>query len=159
MLVGINLLREGLDIPEVSLIAILDADKEGFLRSSRSLIQTIGRAARNVNGRVIMYADSITDSMKIAIDETNRRRGIQEKYNEENNITPRSIVKEISEVIHSKETKEMTKKYREKKKHSKAEKEKLLASIEAEMKQAAKQLNFERAAELRDILYELRDEN
>ena len=159
MLVGINLLREGLDIPEVSLIAILDADKEGFLRSSRSLIQTIGRAARNVNGRVIMYADSITDSMKIAIDETNRRRGIQEKYNEENNITPRSIVKEISEVIHSKETKEMTKKYREKKKHSKAEKEKLLASIEAEMKQAAKQLNFERAAELRDILYELRDDN
>ena len=159
VLVGINLLREGLDIPEVSLIAILDADKEGFLRSSRSLIQTIGRAARNVNGRVIMYADSITDSMKIAIDETNRRRGIQEKYNEENNITPRSIVKEISEVIHSKETKEMTKKYREKKKHSKAEKEKLLASIEAEMKQAAKQLNFERAAELRDILYELRDDN
>ena len=159
VLVGINLLREGLDIPEVSLIAILDADKEGFLRSSRSLIQTIGRAARNVNGRVIMYADTITDSMKIAIDETNRRRSIQEKYNEENSITPRSIVKEISEVIHSKETKEMTKKYREKKKHSKSEKEKLLASIEAEMRQAAKQLNFERAAELRDILYELRDEN
>ncbi|MBR3252305.1 MAG: excinuclease ABC subunit UvrB [Erysipelotrichaceae bacterium] len=159
VLVGINLLREGLDIPEVSLIAILDADKEGFLRSSRSLIQTIGRAARNVNGRVIMYADMITDSMKIAIDETNRRRSIQERYNEENNITPRSIVKEISEVIHSKETKEMTRKYRDKKKHSKAEKEKLLASIEAEMKQAAKQLNFERAAELRDILYELRDEN
>ena len=159
VLVGINLLREGLDIPEVSLIAILDADKEGFLRSSRSLIQTIGRAARNVHGRVIMYGDTITDSMKIAIDETNRRRGIQEKYNEENNITPRSIVKEISEVIHSKETKDMTKKYREKKKHSKAEKAKLLASIEAEMRQAAKQLNFERAAELRDILYELRDEN
>ena len=159
VLVGINLLREGLDIPEVSLIAILDADKEGFLRSSRSLIQTIGRAARNVNGRVIMYADTITDSMKVAIDETNRRRSIQEKYNEENNITPRSIVKEISEVIHSKETKDMTRKYREKKKHSKAEKEKMLASIEAEMRQAAKQLNFERAAELRDILYELRDEN
>ena len=159
VLVGINLLREGLDIPEVSLIAILDADKEGFLRSSRSLIQTIGRAARNVHGRVIMYGDTITDSMKIAIDETNRRRSIQEKYNEENNITPRSIVKEISEVIHSKETKDMTKKYREKKKHSKAEKAKLLASIEAEMRQAAKQLNFERAAELRDILYELRDEN
>lgn len=159
VLVGINLLREGLDIPEVSLIAILDADKEGFLRSSRSLIQTIGRAARNIHGRVIMYGDTITDSMKIAIDETNRRRSIQEKYNEENNITPRSIVKEISEVIHSKETKDMTKKYREKKKHSKAEKAKLLASIEAEMRQAAKQLNFERAAELRDILYELRDEN
>ena len=159
VLVGINLLREGLDIPEVSLIAILDADKEGFLRSSRSLIQTIGRAARNVHGRVIMYADTITDSMRIAIDETNRRRGIQEKYNAEHNITPRSIVKEISEVIHSKETKEMTKKYREKKKHSKADKERLLASIEAEMRQAAKQLNFERAAELRDILYELRDES
>ncbi|MBQ2583182.1 MAG: UvrB/UvrC motif-containing protein, partial [Erysipelotrichaceae bacterium] len=127
-------------------------------RSSRSLIQTIGRAARNVNGRVIMYADSITDSMKTAIDETNRRRSIQERYNEEHNVTPRSIVKEISEVIHSKETKEMTMKYRQKNRHTKAEKEKLMASIEAEMRQAAKQLNFERAAELRDILYELRDE-
>ena len=159
VLVGINLLREGLDIPEVSLIAILDADKEGFLRSSRSLIQTIGRAARNVNGRVIMYADNITDSMKKAIDETNRRRAIQEKYNLENNITPRSIVKEISEVIHSKETKEMVKQYTKKHKHTKAEKEKMMASIEKEMRQAAKQLNFERAAELRDILYELKDEN
>ena len=159
ILVGINLLREGLDIPEVSLIAILDADKEGFLRSSRSLIQTIGRAARNVNGRVIMYADTITDSMKTAIDETNRRRGIQIEYNEKNNITPKSIVKEISEVIHSKETKEMSKKFMMKNKHSKAEKQKLMAQIEAEMKQAAKQLNFERAAELRDILYEIRDEN
>ena len=158
VLVGINLLREGLDIPEVSLIAILDADKEGFLRSSRSLIQTIGRAARNVHGRVIMYADKITESMQIAIDETNRRRNIQEKYNEENNVTPKSIVKEINEVIHSKETLEMSKKYRQKNKHTKAEKEKMMASIEAEMKQAAKQLNFERAAELRDILYELRDE-
>ena len=158
VLVGINLLREGLDIPEVSLIAILDADKEGFLRSSRSLIQTIGRAARNVHGRVIMYADKITESMQIAIDETNRRRNIQEKYNEENNVTPKSIVKELNEVIHSKETLEMSKKYRQKNKHTKAEKEKMMASIEAEMKQAAKQLNFERAAELRDILYELRDE-
>ena len=158
VLVGINLLREGLDIPEVSLIAILDADKEGFLRSSRSLIQTIGRAARNVHGRVIMYADKITESMQIAIDETNRRRYIQEKYNEENNVTPKSIVKELNEVIHSKETLEMSKKYRQKNKHTKAEKEKMMASIEAEMKQAAKQLNFERAAELRDILYELRDE-
>ena len=159
VLVGINLLREGLDIPEVSLIAILDADKEGFLRSSRSLIQTIGRAARNVHGRVIMYADTITDSMQKAIDETNRRRTIQQKYNEEHNITPRSIVKEISEVISSKETKEMTKKYRSKHKHSKAEKQAMIASIEKEMKQAAKQLNFERAAELRDILYELKDED
>ncbi len=158
ILVGINLLREGLDIPEVSLIAILDADKEGFLRSSRSLIQTIGRAARNVHGLVIMYADNITESMQTAIDETNRRRSIQQKYNSEHNITPKSIVKELNEVIHSKETLEMSKKYRQKHKHSKAEKEKMMASIEAEMKQAAKQLNFERAAELRDILYELRDE-
>ena len=159
VLVGINLLREGLDIPEVSLIAILDADKEGFLRSSRSLIQTIGRAARNVNGRVIMYADEITDSMKTAIDETNRRRSIQIAYNEKNNITPRSIVKEIGEVIHSKETKEMSKKFMMKKSHTKAEKQKLMAQIETEMRQAAKELNFERAAELRDILYEIRDEN
>ena len=158
VVVGINLLREGLDMPEVSLIAILDADKEGFLRSSRSLIQTIGRAARNVNGRVIMYADDMTDSMKKAIDETNRRRNIQVKYNEDNHITPRSIVKELNEVIHSKETKEMSKKYMMKNKHTKAEKQKLMAQIEAEMKQAAKQFNFERAAELRDILYEIRDE-
>ena len=158
VLVGINLLREGLDIPEVSLIAILDADKEGFLRSSRSLIQTIGRAARNEHGRVIMYADTMTDSMKTAIDETNRRRSIQEKYNAEHNIVPKSIVKEISEVIHSKETQEMSRKYREKTHHTKAEKEKMMASIEVEMRQAAKELNFERAAELRDILYELGDE-
>ena len=159
VLVGINLLREGLDMPEVSLIAILDADKEGFLRSSRSLIQTIGRAARNVNGRVIMYADDMTDSMKKAIDETNRRRSIQVKYNEDNNITPKSIVKELNEVIHSKETKEMSKKFMMKNKHTKAEKQKLMAQIEVEMKQAEKQLNFERAAELRDILYEIRDED
>ena len=159
VLVGINLLREGLDMPEVSLIAILDADKEGFLRSSRSLIQTIGRAARNVNGRVIMYADNITDSMKTAIDETNRRRKIQIDYNDRNNIIPKSIVKELNEVIHSKETKEMSKKFMMKNKHTKAEKAKLMAQIEAEMKQAAKELNFERAAELRDILYEIREEN
>ena len=158
VLVGINLLREGLDIPEVSLIAILDADKEGFLRSSRSLIQTIGRAARNVHGKVIMYADEITDSMKTAIDETNRRRGIQEDYNIKNNIVPKSIVKELSEVIHSKETKEMAKKFMGKNKHSKAERLRLMDSIEKEMKQAAKELNFERAAELRDMLYEIRDE-
>jgi excinuclease ABC subunit B len=158
VLIGINLLREGLDIPEVSLICILDADKEGFLRSSRSLIQTIGRAARNEHGRVIMYGDQITDSMRIAIDETNRRRSIQERYNEENHIIPHSVKKELNEVIHSKETREMSKKYAQKKKHTKAEKEKMMASIEAEMRQAAKPLNFERAAELRDILYELRDE-
>ena len=159
VLVGINLLREGLDIPEVSLIAILDADKEGFLRSYRSLVQTIGRAARNVNGRVIMYGDTITESMQKAIDETNRRRTIQQKYNEDHNIVPKSITKEISEVISSKETKEMSKKYRSKHKHTKQEKQAMIASIEKEMKQAAKQLNFERAAELRDILYELRDED
>ena len=158
ILVGINLLREGLDIPEVSLIVILDADKEGFLRSSRSLIQTIGRAARNEHGRVIMYGDQMTESMQKAIAETQRRRTIQEAYNEEHGITPRSIHKELNEVIHSKETQEMSRKYRQKSRHSKAEKEQMMASIEAEMRQAAKQLNFERAAELRDILYELRDE-
>ena len=158
VLIGINLLREGLDIPEVSLIAILDADKEGFLRSSRSLIQTIGRAARNEHGRVIMYADVMTDSMSQAINETARRRQIQEAYNKENNIIPRSIRKELNEVIHSKDTREMSMKYRQKHTHTKKEKEKMMASIEAEMRQAAKQLNFERAAELRDILYELRDE-
>ena len=158
VLVGINLLREGLDLPEVSLIAILDADKEGFLRSERSLIQTIGRAARNANGRVIMYADKITDSMEKAITETNRRRTIQDAYNKEHGITPKTIVKELNEVIRSKETKEMASKFRGKKKHSKAEKEKLMASIEKEMREAAKALNFERAAELRDILYELKDE-
>ncbi|MBP1529565.1 MAG: excinuclease ABC subunit UvrB, partial [Erysipelotrichaceae bacterium] len=152
VLIGINLLREGLDIPEVSLIAILDADKEGFLRSSRSLIQTIGRAARNEHGRVIMYADVMTDSMSQAINETARRRQIQEAYNKENNIIPRSIHKELNEVIHSKETREMSMKYRQKHTHTKKEKEKMMASIEAEMRQAAKQLNFERAAELRDIL-------
>jgi len=158
VLVGINLLREGLDIPEVSLIAILDADKEGFLRSSRSLIQTIGRAARNVNGHVIMYADNMTDSMQKAIDETNRRRNIQQAYNLQHNITPKTIVKQIQETIHSKETREMSKKFLKKSKHTKAEKQALMTSIEAEMKQAAKAMNFERAAELRDMLYEIRDE-
>ena len=159
VLVGINLLREGLDIPEVSLIAILDADKEGFLRSTRSLIQTIGRAARNEHGRVLMYADKMTDSMKQAIDETNRRRGIQEAYNKKNNIVPKSIIKPITETIHSKETREMSKKFMTKHTHSKADKAKLMASIEKEMREAAKELNFERAAELRDILYEIKDEN
>ena len=157
-MVGINLLIEGLDLPEVSLIAILDADKEGFLRSERSLIQTIGRAARNVNGRVIMYADTITDSMRKAIDETNRRRKIQDDYNKANSITPRSVVKELNETIHSKETKEMTSKYLKKKHHTKADREKLIATMEREMKEAAKALNFERAAELRDMIYEIRNE-
>ena len=133
------------------------ADKEGFLRSDRSLIQTIGRAARNANGRVIMYADKMTDSMNKAISETERRRKIQENYNLVNHITPKTVIKSVNEVIHSKETKEMASKYLKKKIHSKKEKDKLLAQLEKEMHQAAKNLDFERAAELRDALYELRD--
>lgn len=158
VLIGINLLREGLDIPEVSLIAILDADKEGFLRSERSLIQIIGRAARNSNGRVIMYADTITQSMNKAIEETKRRRNVQIAYNEEHGITPTTIRKEIHEAMHSVETKEMSKKYMSKKKVNKKEKEKLITGLEKEMKEAAKVLDFERAAELRDMLMELRSE-
>ena len=159
VLIGINLLREGLDIPEVSLIAILDADKEGFLRSERSLIQIIGRAARNAQGKVIMYADTITDSMRKSIDETNRRRAIQEAYNKEHNITPKTIIKDVQEVMHSKETQQMTANYLKKKnKMSKKEKDKLLSQLEKEMKLAAKALDFERAAELRDMLIELRNE-
>lgn len=159
VLIGINLLREGLDIPEVSLIAILDADKEGFLRSERSLIQIIGRAARNAQGKVIMYADTMTDSMRKSIDETNRRRAIQEAYNKEHNITPKTIIKDVQEVMHSKETQQMTANYLKKKnKMSKKDKDKLLSQLEKEMKQAAKALDFERAAELRDMLIELRNE-
>ncbi len=153
VLVGINLLREGLDIPEVSLVAIMDADKQGFLRSERSLIQTIGRAARNANGHVIMYADTISDSMKIAIEETERRRKIQQNYNKEHNITPKTIIKEIREVVSNiKET--------EKKeiKMTKQEKQNLMIKIETEMKEAAKNMDFERAMELRDILFELKSE-
>ncbi|MBM6617221.1 excinuclease ABC subunit UvrB [Bacillus sp. RD4P76] len=161
VLVGINLLREGLDIPEVSLVAILDADKEGFLRSERSLIQTIGRAARNENGHVIMYADRITNSMEIAINETKRRRETQEAYNLEHGITPKTIQKNIRDVIRatvaaeSEEQYELTPKLS---KLSKPEREKLIASLEVEMKEAAKALNFERAAELRDLLLELKAE-
>ena len=159
VLIGINLLREGLDIPEVSLIAILDADKEGFLRSERSLIQIIGRAARNAHGKVIMYGDHITDSMRKALDETNRRRSIQIAYNEEHGIVPKTIIKPIHEVVRSKETQEMTAKYMNRKtKIGKKDKEKLLANIEKEMREAAKVLDFERAAELRDILLELQNE-
>ena len=158
VLIGINLLREGLDIPEVSLIAILDADKEGFLRSERSLIQIIGRAARNSNGRVIMYADTMTGSMERAISETQRRRKIQMAYNEEHGITPTTIKKEIHESMHSVETKEMSKKYLSKKKITKKEKEKLIQNLEKEMKEAARVLDFERAAELRDMLMELSSE-
>lgn len=160
VLVGINLLREGLDIPEVSLVAILDADKEGFLRSERSLIQTIGRAARNSNGHVIMYADKITDSMKKAIDETKRRRSIQEAYNEKHGITPKTIVKKIPELIRATHVAEEEETYLTKvtkgKKLTKAELEKLIATLEVEMKEAAKALDFERAAELRDMLFELK---
>ena len=160
VLVGINLLREGLDIPEVSLVAILDADKEGFLRSERSLIQTIGRAARNANGKVIMYGDTVTVSMQKAIEETNRRRAIQMQYNRDNNITPTTIKKEIRDAIHSKETAEMMNKYVGKKmrKKSKADREELIASLEKEMKQAARVLDFERAAQLRDMIMEIKSD-
>ncbi|OPD60385.1 excinuclease ABC subunit B [Bacillus anthracis] len=160
VLVGINLLREGLDIPEVSLVAILDADKEGFLRSERSLIQTIGRAARNENGRVIMYADRITRSMGIAIEETKRRRSIQEAYNEEHGITPKTIQKGVRDVIRATTAAEETETYEATpaKKMTKKEREKTIAKMEAEMKEAAKALDFERAAELRDLLLELKAE-
>ena len=150
-IVGINLLREGLDIPEVSLIAILDADKEGFLRSTRSLIQTIGRCARNENGHVIMYADKMTDSMKSAIEETKRRRTIQEQYNKEHNIIPKTIKKEIRELISNTEEEN----------YSKPEKDDIMENVsieklEEEMKEAAKNLDFERAMQLRDIIFELK---
>lgn len=158
VLVGINLLREGLDIPEVSLIAILDADKEGFLRSERSLIQIIGRAARNAQGKVIMYADQITQSMRKALDETARRREIQIAYNDAHGITPKTIIKPIHDVVRSKETKEMTAAYMKKKNEmGKKDKTKMLENIEKEMKEAARVLDFERAAQLRDILIELRN--
>ncbi|WP_342544620.1 excinuclease ABC subunit UvrB [Lysinibacillus sp. FSL W7-1291] len=162
VLIGINLLREGLDIPEVSLVAILDADKEGFLRSERSLIQTIGRAARNANGHVIMYADHVTDSMKKAIDETQRRRALQMAYNEEHGITPQTIIKKIPDVIRATQVAEEEESYVTKatkgKKLTKEEREQLLASLEVEMKEAAKALDFERAAELRDTIFELKVE-
>ncbi len=148
--VGINLLREGLDIPEVSLICILDADKQGFLRSSRSLIQTIGRCARNEFGKVIMYADTISDAMDEAIKETKRRREVQEKYNKEHNIVPKTITKEIKEIISNDIVKD------DKKKISKKDKEKLIISLEEEMKAAAAKMDFERAIELRNIIYEMK---
>ena len=154
VVVGINLLREGIDIPEVSLIAIMDADKQGFLRSERSLIQTIGRAARNAEGRVIMYADNISEAMDYAIKETMRRRGIQEKYNKEHGITPKTIIKEIRELISNNQKKEEKKP----EKLSKQELHSLIQNVETEMREAAKNLDFEKATELRDILFELKGE-
>ena len=154
VVVGINLLREGIDIPEVSLIAIMDADKQGFLRSTRSLIQTIGRAARNSGGRVIMYADIISDSMNEAITETERRRNIQEKYNKEHGIIPKTIIKDIPEVISN----ETEKKVEKESKLSKKEKLDLIDSLTKEMKSAASNLDFERAMELRDIIFDLEND-
>ncbi|WP_294731895.1 excinuclease ABC subunit UvrB [uncultured Faecalibaculum sp.] len=159
VLVGINLLREGLDIPEVGLIAILDADKEGFLRSRRSLIQIIGRAARNASGKVIMYGDKMTDSMKEAISETKRRRAIQMQYNEEHGIVPKTVLKPIRDVVRSKETKAETSRYLKKKKLGKKGTQKLIEDMELEMREAAKELDFERAAQLRDMILELKAES
>jgi excinuclease ABC subunit B len=164
VLVGINLLREGLDVPEVSLVAILDADKEGFLRNERSLIQTIGRAARNEHGAVIMYADTVTDSMQKAIDETKRRRSIQMKYNEEHHITPHTIVKPIQEAISAtKKTEDTGKKEDESEfttkdfaKLSKDAQQKMVAELTEQMQAAAKRLDFEQAATLRDTVMELK---
>jgi excinuclease ABC subunit B len=160
VLVGINLLREGLDLPEVSLVAVLDADKEGFLRSAGSLIQTAGRAARNVNGRVIMYADAMTDSMRLAIEETERRRGLQEAYNREHGITPASIVKAIDDVLSSVAERDYVTvplaaddgpAFR-----TQAEFDAHLAGLETEMRAAAENLEFERAAAIRDRIRKLR---
>ncbi|WP_086349092.1 excinuclease ABC subunit UvrB [Candidatus Enterococcus clewellii] len=162
VLIGINLLREGLDVPEVSLIAILDADKEGFLRSERSLVQTIGRAARNEEGKVIMYADKVTDSMQKAMDETARRRAIQEKYNEEHGIVPKTIIKEIRDLIMISKVAEDDADYTASKSYdklSKKEKDELLMRLEKEMKDAAKALDFEAAATLRDTILELKASN
>jgi superfamily II DNA/RNA helicase len=161
VLVGINLLREGIDLPEVTLVAILDADKEGFLRSAWSLIQVIGRAARNIGGEVVMYADRVTESMQVAIEETDRRRSVQEAYNVEHGVTPTTIVKEIRDIndrlaavaespgAYDSDTKELTE-------LSQAEVEKMVSQLEAEMKNASRQLEFERAAALRDQIQDIR---
>lgn len=161
VLIGINLLREGLDIPEVSLVAILDADKEGFLRSERSLIQTIGRAARNENGHVIMYADKMTNSMEVAISETKRRRAIQEAYNREHGITPKTIQKDIRDVIRATQAADTGEEERASKQYenlTKKERQQVIGRMEKEMKEAARALDFERAAELRDLILELKAE-
>ena len=158
VLVGINLLREGLDIPEISLVAILDADKEGFLRSETSLIQTVGRAARNADGHVIMYADNMTDSMKAAIDETNRRRNIQQKYNEEHGITPQTIKKAVRDLISISKAiaKEEVRFEKDPESMNRKELEKLIADVQKKMQKASADLNFEAAAELRDKMIELK---
>ena len=158
VLVGINLLREGLDVPEVSLVAILDADKEGFLRSERSLVQTIGRAARNSEGKVIMYADKVTDSMQRAMDETSRRRSIQEQYNEEHGIVPKTIIKEIRDLISISKVADDNESYDATSfdELSKSERKELIAKMEDEMREAAKTLDFETAATLRDTILELK---
>ena len=158
VLIGINLLREGLDIPEISLVAILDADKEGFLRSETSLIQTVGRAARNAEGHVIMYADNMTDSMKAAIEETGRRRTIQQKYNEEHHITPQTIKKAVRDLISISRTiaKEEIQFEKDPESMSADELKKLIARVEKQMRKAAADLNFEAAAELRDKMVELK---
>lgn len=158
VLVGINLLREGLDVPEVSLVAILDADKEGFLRSERSLVQTIGRAARNSEGRVIMYADKVTDSMQRAMDETSRRRSIQQQYNEEHGIEPKTIIKEIRDLIAISKVAEAVETYdtTSYEELTKSERKELIAKLEDEMREAAKTLDFETAATLRDTILELK---
>ena len=157
VLVGINLLREGLDIPEVSLVAILDADKEGFLRSETSLIQTVGRAARNINGHVIMYADTVTASMRGAIEETERRRHIQTEYNEEHGITPESVRKRVADIIEIGKKTEHVKRKNENKKLTAAQREKKIADLTAEMREAARSLEFEKAAYIRDRIKELRE--
>jgi len=153
VLIGINLLREGLDLPEVSLVAILDADKEGFLRSETSLIQTVGRAARNVDGRVIMYADKITKSMERAIKETNRRREIQDKYNKEHNITPKTVIKGVRDIIEATKTAEEEADYKVKGKYKNVEE--YIIELEKEMLKAAESLEFEKAAHYRDEIREL----
>lgn len=160
VLIGINLLREGIDVPEVSLVAILDADKEGFLRSERSLVQTIGRAARNSNGKVIMYADKMTDSMKVAIDETGRRRATQEAYNKEHGIVPQTIIKEVRDLISITKAVDDSNDYDSAAEMindlTQAERKELIVKMEMEMRAAAKELDFEKAANLRDIVLELK---
>jgi len=170
VLVGINLLREGLDLPEVSLVAILDADKEGFLRSARSLIQTSGRAARNVSGKVIFYADVVTDSMKLAIAETNRRRSIQAKYNEEHGITPRTIYKTVEEIMsatrvadarpedYARKPKEDSRLMQAWEQMSREEKLEMVNQLQRQMMEAASALEFEKAAEIRDRIDLLKED-